>query len=344
MFREGPMRTRNAVLIGTLAFSLLRLARSRRTYSFRGKTVVITGGSRGLGLVLARAFIQEGARVAVLARDEAELQVAETDLRGRGGDSLAVICDVTDQKQVEYAINEVAEHFQRIDLLVNNAGIIQTGPMENMVLRDYEQAMAVHFYGPLYSTIAALPHIEKQGGGRIINIASIGGKIAFPHLLPYSASKFALVGFSDGLRAELRRKNIYVTTVCPGLMRTGSPRNASFKGQHRKEYAWFAIADSLPLLSIRAERAAHKIINASRRGVGRLIVGWQTKAAVLAAEILPETTADILASVNRLLPGPDLERGTASHKGEESESAWAPSVLTRATEAAALRNNEVRGT
>src|SRR5918912_3423887 len=129
-----------------------------------------------------------------------------------------------------------------------------------MTLEDFEQAMAVHFWGPLYATLAVLPQMRARRDGRIVNISSIGGKVSVPHLVPYSASKFALAGLSDGLRAELSKENVIVTTVCPGLMRTGSPRNATFKGKHRDEYAWFSISDALPLTSMSAERAARQII------------------------------------------------------------------------------------
>jgi short-subunit dehydrogenase len=121
--------------------------------------------------------------------------------------------------------------------------------MENMALSDYEHAMAVHFWGPLQLINAITPHMKARGQGRIVNITSIGGKVAVPHLLPYAASKFALVGLSEGLRAELLKDGVYVTTVCPGLMRTGSHLQAFFKGQHKKEYALFAIANASPLLS-----------------------------------------------------------------------------------------------
>src|SRR5436309_7591109 len=107
-----------------------------------------------------------------------------------------------------------------------------------MTVEDFEETMRVHFWGPLYATLAALPHLRKQDTGRIVNISSIGGRIAVPHLAPYSASKFALAGLSDGLRTELAREGIYVTTVFPGLMRTGSHVNAQFKGKRRAEFTW----------------------------------------------------------------------------------------------------------
>ena len=189
-------------------------------------------------------------------------------------------------------------------MLINNAGIIQAGPVDHMKLSDYEDAMDTHFWGPLYMVVAALPHMRRQGDGRVVNISSIGGRIAVPHLLPYSASKFALVGLSDGLRVELARDNIVVTTVCPGLMRTGSPVNAMFKGQRPQEYAWFAISDSLPLASIDARRAARQIVDACRRGDAELVITVQAKLAILARTLAPELFADVMTMMNGLLPGP----------------------------------------
>lgn len=314
--------------------------RQRNAYDFRGKTVLITGGSRGLGLVLAREFAEEGANVAICARDNEELERARRDLAARGANAYAFPCDVTDRAQVEELVEVVERHFGGIDVLVNNAGTIQVGPVEVMTLEDYEQAMNVHFWAPLYATLAVLPEMRRRGEGRIVNISSIGGKISVPHLVPYSASKFALVGLSDGLRAELAEDGIVVTTVCPGLMRTGSPRNATFKGQHRAEYAWFSISDALPVTSIQAERAARQIVAACRRGEAELIITTQAVLAVKFRALFPEATADILALVNRLLPAPG-GIGRRRAKGKESESALAPSLLTALSDSAAVRNNEV---
>jgi short-subunit dehydrogenase len=200
--------------------------------------------------------------------------------------------------------------------------------------------MAVHFWGPLYATLAVLPQMRARRDGRIVNVSSIGGKISVPHLVPYSASKFALAGLSDGLRAELAKDGVVVTSVFPGLMRTGSPRNATFKGRHRAEYAWFAISDSLPVSSIGAERAAAQIIDACRHGRAELVITTQAQLAVKFRALFPEAAAELLAVVNRLLPGPG-GIGRARAKGRESESALAPSVLTTLTEWAAQRNNEM---
>lgn len=314
--------------------------RRRNRISFEDKVVVITG-ARGLGLVLARQLGDVGACIVLLARDSDELDRAGADLQARGVACWTARCDVADRDDVQRAIDGAAEHFGGIDVLINNAGIIQVAPFENLRVEDFEQAMAVHLYGPLYTTLAVLPHLERRGGGRIVNISSIGGKIATPHLLPYSASKFALAGLSEGLRAELRPKNILVTTVYPGLMRTGSPPNALFRGQHQQEYAWFAIGDSLPIISTNAERAAKRIIDACRRGAPRLVITATAKAAVLVNELFPGVAAGVMAAFNRLLPDATTEQESATFTGRQSESAWTRSILTRLTERAARRNNEM---
>jgi short-subunit dehydrogenase len=331
--------TFTALALGAMAAGRL-IWRKMTEYDLRNKTVLITGGSRGLGLVLAREFALEGAQVAICARDEEELEQARIDLDNRSSEVLTVKCDVTNASEVENMVNHVRERFGKIDVLVNNAGTIQVGPLEVMNREDFDKAMQAHFWGPLNTMLAVLPEMRQRRDGRIVNISSIGGKIAVPHLVPYSASKFALVGLSKGLRAELRKDGVVVTTVCPGLMRTGSPRNANFKGKHREEYAWFSISDSLPGISIKAERAARQIVDACKHGRAELIISIQAKLAATFDAVFPEFSAEMLALVNLLLPGPGgIGAGTA--KGRDSASSWSPSWLTALTEDAALKNNEM---
>jgi short-subunit dehydrogenase len=333
--------SKHTVLItaGGVGFFLVahRLVRWWRQYDLRDKVVLITGGSRGLGLVLARQLLQRGAQLAICARDEPELERARAELDHAS--VLTVPCDITDRRQVQTMVDIVQGHFSRIDVLINNAGAIQVGPVELMTVEDYEEAMKVHFWGPLYTVLAVLPDMRQRREGRIVNISSIGGKISMPHLLPYNASKFALVGFSEGLRAELAKDNIVVTTVCPGLMRTGSPRNAFFKGQHRAEYAWFSISDALPLLSQSAERAASQIIAACKRGDAEVVLSLPAKLATTVHSLFPHGTVDLLGLVNRLLPDPGGV-GTARLAGKDSSSPLSPSWLTTLNDKAAQRNNE----
>jgi NAD(P)-dependent dehydrogenase (short-subunit alcohol dehydrogenase family) len=353
--KENPMRQwqKRTVLITTGGLGLFLAARATlrrwRAYDFQDKVVLITGGSRGLGLVLARQALRQRAHVAICARDtlelgrareELELERALNDLGQGEGRVLTVPCDVTVREQVQVMVHTVQQHFGRIDVLINNAGMIQVGPAELMTLEDYEEAMKVHFWGPLYAVLAVLPAMRQRRQGRIVNIASIGGKLSMPHLLPYNASKFALVGFSEGLRAELAKDDIVVTTVCPGLMRTGSPRNALFKGQHRAEYTWFSISDALPLVSQSAERAARQIIAACNRGDAEVVLSLPAKLATAVHGLFPGYTADLLGLANTLLlPGPG-GIGTAQRPGKDSASQLSPSWLTKLNDKAAQRNNE----
>ena len=232
----------SGVVVAGAAISLLRHLNKPAPFNFSGKTALITGGSRGLGLLMARELVRRGASVAIFARDAEELRRAEADLRQLGGEVLAIPCDVTNREQVDSAIKQVRAQLGRVSVLINNAGWIGVGPMETLTLDDYRHSLDLHFWASLYTTLAVLPDMRSRKQGRIVNISSIGGKISVPHLLAYCTGKFAIAGFSEGLRSEVFRDNIYVTTVYPGLMRTGSPRNASFKGKHRAEYAWFSIS------------------------------------------------------------------------------------------------------
>jgi NAD(P)-dependent dehydrogenase (short-subunit alcohol dehydrogenase family) len=284
--------------------------------------------------------MREGARLVICARDEAELDRAFQELSARGAPVLAVPCDITNQEQVRAAVDAVLDRWGRIDVLINNAGTISVGPVETMTAEDYEHAMRTHFWGPLYLILAVLPGMRQRRDGRIVNVSSIGGKVSVPHLVPYNASKFALVGLSEGLRAELAKDGVVVTTVCPGLMRTGSPRNAQFKGQHQAEYAWFKIGDPLPIVTISAEKAARQIIAACRRGAAEVVLTPLAKLGVTIHDLFPGLTADVLGLINRLLPGPG-GIGQARAPGKESESGLAPSWLTALTDRAAIQNNEV---
>jgi NAD(P)-dependent dehydrogenase (short-subunit alcohol dehydrogenase family) len=337
------MRSNDDLLIGSLAVmsgALLLEGMLRPRYSFRGKNVLITGGSRGLGLVIARQLAREGARVIICSRTAHQVQRAQEELVGMGAEVLAFTCDITDRVDVYSMIDQTLHEWGHIDVLINDAGIIRVGPVETMELEDYRQAMDVHFWGPLHTINAVLPGMKARRCGRIVNISSIGGRISVPHLLPYCASKFALTGLSEGLRSELAKDGIVVTTISPGLMRTGSPRNAEFKGQHRAEYAWFVLGDSLPLISMSAECAARQVLDACRRGEAARTLSLPARAADLLHAVFPGFTADLLGLVNRLLPGPG-GIGRAAMRGEDSTSWVAPSPATALNEWAAASNNEL---
>lgn len=338
------MKRSVAYILGSTVIAAVGVVLARRTnYSFAGKVCLITGGSRGLGLVLARQLCAQGGRVALLARDRAELNRAREELASTGGDVFTVSCDLQDLAQIEAAIRNVVGHFGRLDVLINNAGIIEVGPLAHMQQRDFERAMNLHFWAPYHVIMTSLPHLRRAGEARIVNIASIGGRLAVPHLAPYCASKFALVGLSDSLRAELTRDNILVTTVLPGTMRTGSHVNAQFKGDHTAEYAWFSAAASLPVIAMKAERAAAKILGAGRRGQPSLMIPLLTRAAVIGDALFPNVTGHAMRLVNRLLPEPTDSSGDELRSGWDSrDDSRPPHWITALGDNATAQNNEAR--
>jgi len=292
----------------------------------RGKTVLITGGSRGLGYALAHEFARHGARVAICARNPQELEWARQELQRVGAEVVAIPCDVSDNEQVQRMVHEVTQRLGRIDILVNNAGIIAVGPVEAQTLEDFDEAMKIMFWGVVYPTLAVLPQMLERRRGRIANITSIGGKVAVPHLVPYDCAKFAAVGFSEGMCAELAKDGIKVTTVVPGLMRTGSNVNAFFKGQHRAEYTLFSLMGTSPLTAVPGQRAAKRIVRAVRLGRSEVILTPQAKLLAMFHGLFPGQTANIMGLVNRVLPraaGP-----TDKHLGKESETPLTRSPLT----------------
>ena len=311
--------SRSILLLVVLLLALWAIVRAIRTqrFSLKNKVALITGGSRGLGLVLARQICAQGGKVALLARDNDELIRAKTELAGRGGKVFTVQCDLLDSAQIHSAIRQTIDRFGKIDILINNAGIIEVGPLQHMTREDFERSMAVHFWAPYELTSEVASEMRTRGGGRIVNISSIGGKIAVPHMAPYTVSKFALAGFSDAIRSELARDKIHVTTVTPGLMRTGSEGHAKFKGDHSAEFHAFTGANRLPFASMSAERAAKKILAACARGQSALAIPFAARVLIVAHALFPNFGGRIMKIVNKRLPLPVTGDGSEAHAGSE---------------------------
>jgi NAD(P)-dependent dehydrogenase (short-subunit alcohol dehydrogenase family) len=272
----------------------------------------------------------QGARVAICGQDPESLERANQSLAKTGAEVVAVQADVTNPASVGELLDEVRRWLGPIDVLINNAGVIEVGPALTMSVAGYEEAMATNFWGMLYPTLAVLPEMRARRSGRIVNITSIGGNLGILHLLPYSASKFAAVGFSQGLRAEVAADGVKVVTVCPGLRRTGSPRNAIFRGRHRAEYAWFSISDALPGLSISAEAAARRIAAACRRGNAEVLFPIPARVAAVVNAVAPGLTASVRSAVDRMLP-----------EGDGASGAHFPSWLSRLGDRAARKYNQI---
>lgn len=295
--------------VGALAYALIPIHPRLR----RGQVAVITGGSRGLGLAMAHRFGRAGLKLVLAARSADELERARDGLlRSRHvldqDDILLVNCDLTDQQQAAGVVDATLRAFGRIDVLINNAGIIEVGPVEDQPLEAYTRAMQTNFFAALYMVHSALPHLLGNTDGlprAIVNIASVGGKVPVPHLLPYVASKFALTGFSEGLHTELRHKGVRVTTVCPGLMRTGGEDHAIFLGQSDKEKDWFQFGAKTPLLSASVSYAANRIFSAVQSGRAEITITPQAWLAARAHGLAPEISQFVGSLVNQhILPTP----------------------------------------
>ncbi|HEY3653138.1 MAG TPA: SDR family NAD(P)-dependent oxidoreductase [Streptosporangiaceae bacterium] len=342
------MKTRFPLITaGVLAGAVLTARRAQD--DLHGEVAVVTGASRGLGLLLARELAGQGCPLVICARDAAELDRAADELRAAGAEVTTVACDVTDEATPQLLVDTAVQRYGRLDILVSNAGVIQVGPVQAAQIRHYELAMDTMALAPARLALTALPVMRTQGHGRIVTIGSIGGKISVPHLLPYSTAKFAAVGFSEGLRAELGRGPVTITTVVPGLMRTGSHLQARFTGQASKEFTWFSLGASLPLVSMDAERAARQIVAAVRRRRAEIILTPAGQLVSRAAGIVPGLTTEILHLVQRLaLPAPSGEPGAAvadEAQGHELRPAMGKKAFDRLTtlgQAAASRFNERR--
>jgi short-subunit dehydrogenase len=337
-------RPQRALQMGAAAGALAFIGRKHPAPSFSFQSVVITGGSRGLGLALARRLLKEGARISLIARDQEELHRAHQILLFEFPEAKILIhaCDVTKEEQMAAALTKTYNNFGKIDMLINNAGSILVGPFDALQRQDFEAQMELHLYAVISAVKAILPHFRQRKMGRIVNICSMGGKVAVPHMLPYDTSKFALSGFSQGLTAELERENISVTTVYPTLMRTGSPIQAVFKGDHEKEFAWFAAGDNFPGVSMSADVAAKKILQAARERRTELIPGAFGKIRLGAQFVFPELMNFTMALMNRLMPqGRSVRYQTgASSRRHFDQSHWNKFLRSRATMNEKAHNQE----
>lgn len=320
----------------------LALSMQKKEHSFMGKTVMITGGSRGLGLALAQKLLNEGAFVSLLARDETELERAQKILSTQftAGQIQICICDVTDPLQFRRALRTTLDLWGDLDMLINNAGAILVGPFDTMTSEDFAAQMNIHVYANIQNIKEVLPLFRERGEGRIVNICSMGGKVAVPHMLSYDASKFALAGLSQGLSAELAEENISVTTVYPTLIRTGSPIQAVFKGNTFKEFSWFATADVFPGLSQSAEEVAYQIIEAARERRAELVPSTLGKLRLAAGVFFPELMLWTMSLLNRVLPK-DLSVDYKTGAQSQTSDTYVTQSLHRRAEQAELLHNQV---
>lgn len=185
-----------------------------------GKVVVITGASSGLGAATARLLASQGARVVLGARRTKRLESLVQELNTQGGKAIAVTTDVTDRTQVQQLIDAAAKNYGKVDVLLNNAGLMPLAPLERLKIDEWDQMINVNFKGTLNGIAAALPIMKKQQSGQIINVSSVYGHKVGPGAAVYCATKFAVRALSEGLRQEVKPYNIRTTVISPGAVAT----------------------------------------------------------------------------------------------------------------------------
>ena len=237
--------------------------------TFREKIVIVTGASSGIGKALALRLADEGAWLALAARNAQRLDSLAWECQQRGSKAIAIPTDVADESQCRALIQRTQETYGRIDTLVNNAGIDVLSKLEDLPdLRLFKQVVDVNFYGTVHCTYYALPYL-KETRGRIVNISSLGGMLAIPLNTSYSASKFAMIGFSDSLRMEVEQAGVSVTVICPSwvvtefheryLDKNGQPKGPSGRAIYTEK-------------TMTADQCAQIVLKAARRRKRQIVM------------------------------------------------------------------------
>src|SRR5438445_13041648 len=193
----------------------------------RGKVVVITGASSGLGEAAARLLSAQGATVVMGERRTDRLKSLADELNRNGGKALAVATDVTHRNQVKRLLDTAAQKFGRVDVMINNAGIMPRAPLERLTIDDWDRTIDVNIKGVLYGIAAALPHMKQQKSGHMIFVSSVAGHKVGPDFAVYAASKFAVRVLAEGLRQEVKPYNIRTTVISPGAVATELPNSVT---------------------------------------------------------------------------------------------------------------------
>lgn len=256
--------------------------------SFQNKIIVITGASSGIGAAAALEFAKKGASLALVSRTKEKLDQIEKSLSQFDIKTLICECDVSNKAQVKKLATQVLDKFGKIDILVNNAGFAIYGTVSNLSIEEIEAQMATNYFGMVYCIKSFLPQMQKQNSGHIVNVASVAASFGLPGIVSYCASKFAMLGFSEGLKHELKNTKIGVTVVSPIMVKTNFFDHPSFAKMPR--YSPTALSP---------KTVAKAIVSASTSSRLEIIVPAVVRGAVWAKHTIPFIVNPILGSAFR---------------------------------------------
>ncbi len=252
---------------------------------YQNKIIVITGASSGIGEATAIEFAKKGASIVLVARREEKLRNVEKKLSKFNINTLVIPCDVSNKPDVEQMAKLVIEKFQRIDVLVNNAGFAIYGSVKDLSVEEIESQMATNYFGMIYCIKKFLPKMIEQNSGHIVNVASVAGSFGLPGIASYCASKFAMLGFSEGLKHELKGTNVGITVVSPIMVKTNFFDHPSFENMPKYSAT-----------SLNSKTVAKAILKASNSSRLEIIVPSVVRGAVWLKHTFPYLINPILGS------------------------------------------------
>lgn len=260
---------------------------------FRDRWALVTGAGSGIGRATATLLAQQGARLILCDRDGARLQELEQELRARGVEALTYVVDVSDRAAMIQFADWVHERIPAVDFLINNAGVLAVGGLEETSWEDWDRIFSINFWGVVHSAKLFVPRMRERKSGAVVNVASASGRVGFSSLLAYSSSKFAVLGFSDGLRAELADAGISVSVVCPGLVQTNLIEDPSFSEELRG-----ALRGLLGRHGLSPERVAEAIVSALQKRRAVVPVGSQAWGVEILGRFVPARASRWISQIS----------------------------------------------
>ena len=249
--------------------------------TIKDKKVLITGAAAGIGLCLALELARRGAHVWLVDRDADALAAAAKQVRELGVQAGESLCDVSDPEQIRQAVDQVLGQWGHVDILVNNAGVLVYGSIKRVTAEQWQRSLAVNLHAPIQFIQALLPTLLDRPEAHILNVASMHGLAAIRNIAPYQTTKFALVGLTESLRADLRRTGVGATALCPGYVQTKLMTSADNANPRR------ALATPKRWMCVSAERVARAGVRGIRKNRGLVVIGWPAHVLTLTYRLSP---------------------------------------------------------